>query len=309
MTTTSASSRPAQASSSGARRPPARLTSGQVASRSVRVGLVRKLLIGLTGLVLVGFVAGVIWSVSKSPVTIEEADVEGDSIVISNPRFVGRTETGERVTIVADRVVRRVGPIRLDKPVMTSADGTSATGTTGLWTPQTQTLNLDGDVVFTLDRGQVARAARAIWQPEAGSSGKAGAASVIAMEGGVEVETAEGDRMNSESARWHDGLRTIDLEGGVVINRASGDTATGANARWDTAQQILQMSGSARISLSGTTAEAGQIILDQARGVVTGVGASRITGALGTVTAERFQYTAATRRLQLNGRVRGNLEP
>jgi hypothetical protein len=69
------------------------------------------------------------------------------------------------------------------------------------------------------------------------------------------------------------------------------------------------MSGSARISLSGTTAEAGQIILDQARGVVTGVGASRITGALGTVTAERFQYTAATRRLQLNGRVRGNLEP
>lgn len=292
---------------------PRRLSSGQVARRSRRVASVRLLLIGFTGIVLAGFAGAVVWSLSQPTVAIPQAEVDSGNVIISDPRFVGRSEDGQRVTITAQRAIRKVGdtngPVRLDRPVLRSQDGTSATGLAGVWTPAAQRLDLDGSVVFTLDDGQVARAARAVWQPDAGPTGRAGAARVIDLDGLVEIRTPSGDVMTGAQARWHDGDRVLSLAGSVTLARASGDTAAAQAARIDSTREILQLTGSARMTLSGTTAMADRITVFQARQLVVGTGATRITGTFGTATAERFEYATGTRRLQLVGRVRGTLTP
>jgi hypothetical protein len=301
----SLSSAGAQAGRTG----PQRLNTGEVARRSARVGAVRRLLLAGTAVTLVGFAGAVIWSLSRPAAGIPQAQVDSGSLVISDPRFVGRSAEGQRVVITAERAVRRVGdndgPVTLQQLRLEADDGTSATGATGIWTPGAQTLTLEGDVVFTLGNGDVARAARALWEP--GSTESAGR--LISLDGGVRIQRPTGDVITSTAARWSQGGEILDLTGGATVARPAGDQASATTARWDNRRQILSLSGAARFEAGGTQATSSSATVFYNRQLVVGVGAARITGGVGTVTAERYEYSLASRRLLLVGRVRGTLDP
>jgi hypothetical protein len=287
---------------------PHRLSSGQVARRTVRVGAVRRLLLGGAALALVGFVGSVIWSMTRPAASIPQAQVDSGSLVISDPRFVGRTDEGQRVVITAERAVRRVGdsdgPITLENLRLEADDGTSATGQAGVWTPGTQVLTLERDVTFTLGNGDVARSATARWEP--GSSEATGR--LIHLGGGVRIEQPSGDVITSTAARWSQTGRILDLTGNATVNRPGGETASADAARLDSQRQILSLTGAARFAASGTVATSSSATVFYNRQLVVGVGSASITSGVGTVTSERYEYSLASRRLLLVGRVRGTLD-
>jgi hypothetical protein len=294
-------------------RPP-RLNSGTVARRSVRVKVVRQLLLAGTAVVLVAFAGSVIWRSSQPTIAIEQAKIEGDNLVIENPRFTGRTEAGERINITANRALRQAGnpnsPIRLELPNLVTDDGSKATARTGLWDPAAERLVMDEDVVFTLDSGDVARSKSAVWEPERTADGTASSASTILMTGGVTVDRDQGDRITSTAATWHDGRRTMAFDGGegrVLLSRQDGQSAIAGDAVWDQGRQILSMTNGVRLTLLEGTVESQDATVFYIRRTIIGTGSARLAAPVGIATAERYEYNLPTGRLQLIGRVRGQL--
>lgn len=284
-----------------------RLSSGQVARRSIRVGAVRRLLIAGAAIVALGLVGSVVITAMQPTPTIPEAQVSDGSLVIKDPRFVGRAESGEQVIVTAESAVRQVGdangPVTLKSPRLQAGEATTATALEGVWNPMTQRLDMTGNVEFRLADGQVATAGTAVWEPEAGGS------SSIAMGNGVRIVRADGDIIEGRTAIWSNGRATLALDGGVNLRRTSGDTASASSARWDSRRRVLTLSGGAQLATGDVQARSGTAILDYPSQSITGAGGIQLAGGIGTVTAERYEYSLATRRLRLIGRVRGTLDP
>lgn len=289
------------------RAPIQRLSSGQVARRTIRVGAVRRLLMIGAAVVALGLVGSVVITAMQPTPSIPEAQVSDGSLVIKDPRFVGRAESGEQVIVTAESAVRQVGeangPVTLKSPRLQAGEATTATAIEGVWNPLTQRLDMTGNVEFRLADGQVATAGTAVWEPEAGGS------SSISMGEGVRIVRADGDIIEGRSAIWSNGLATLALDGGVNLRRTSGDTASATSARWDSRRRVLTLSGSARLATGDVQASSGAAVLDYPGQSVTGTGGIQLSSGIGTVTAERYEYSLSTRRLRLTGRVRGNLDP
>lgn len=298
---------PSEAGARPRRTPIQRLSSGQVARRTIRVGAVRRLLMIGAAVVAVGLVGSVVFTAMQPTPSIPEAQVSDGSLVIKDPRFVGRAESGERVTVTAERAVRQVGdpngPVTLVSPRLEADQATTATAIEGVWNPLTQRLDMTGNVEFRLADGQVATAGTAVWEPEAGGS------SSISMGDGVRIVRADGDIIEGRTAIWSNDRATLAIDGNVNLRRTSGDTASAASARWDARRRVLTLSGSARLTTGDLQANSGTAVLDYPGQSVTGTGGTQLSGGIGTVTAERYEYSLSTRRLRLSGRVRGTLDP
>lgn len=298
---------PSEAGAQRLRTPIQRLSSGQVARRTIRVGAVRRLLMIGAAVVALGLVGSVVFTAMQPTPSIPEAQVSDGSLVIKDPRFVGRAESGERVVVTAESAVRQVGdsngPVTLISPRLQADGATTATALEGVWSPLTQRLDMTGNVEFRLADGQVATASTAVWEPEAGGS------SSISMGDGVRIVRADGDIIEGRSAIWSNARGTLALDGNVSLRRTTGDTASANSARWDARRRVLTLSGSARLATGDVQASSATAVLDYPAQSVTGTGGIQLVGGIGTVTAERYEYSLATRRLRLTGRVRGTLDP
>ncbi len=287
--------------------PVRRLSSGQVARRTIRVGAVRRLLIVGAVVVTIGLVGSVAITAMQPTPAIPNAEVSDGSLVIKDPRFVGRAESGEQVIVTAESAVRQVGdangPVTLKSPRLQADTATTATALEGVWNPLTQRLDMTGDVEFRLADGQVATSGTAVWKPEAGGS------SSISMGDGVRIVRTDGDIIEGGSAIWSNDRATLVLDGGVTLQRTSGDTASATSARWDARRRVMTLSGSAQLVTGDVQAQSSAAVLDYPRQSITGTGSIQLSGGIGTVTAERYEYSLSTRRLRLTGRVRGTLDP
>lgn len=69
---------------------------------------------------------------------------------MDNPRFVGRSQNGQRYEIVAKSAFRQPGSdiIVLDTPLYASEDGRKMLSVRGLYDPAKRTIELEGDVKF-----------------------------------------------------------------------------------------------------------------------------------------------------------------
>ena len=69
---------------------------------------------------------------------------------MEKPRFVGRSESGQRYEIVAKTAFRQPGTdiIVLDTPIYASEDGRKMLSVRGLYDPAKRTVELEGDVKF-----------------------------------------------------------------------------------------------------------------------------------------------------------------
>jgi hypothetical protein len=249
-----------------------RLTPQAARRRTIRVKATRLVFLAgasLSVLLLVGSV--ILRGVQGAGIDTSKL-VQNDQFVIENPEFIGTTKEGKRLKVTGARALRSVSDpnagVRLEKPKLETADGSTATAIQGVWLQSQQTLVLKGDVVFTRKSGEKARGATATWTSSP---------SVLLLEGGIEVT----------------------LPGG--------ENATAQSLQWEEAKQRTLLVGQAVIRFKGGEATSDRAIYDQVAKSVTGTGRISIRSEQGLSFADRYEYITTSKRLALSGNVRATV--
>ena len=271
--------------------------------RSFRVRQLRNGLSLAIVAVVVLFVGSVALRAIQPIERIEKAGVDADGdLVIDDPRFIGRTEGGAQVQIVAKQAVRSSGsglePVRLIEPVMTSSDGTVARSETGTWAELEQVLTLQGDVRTRLPDGDTTRSAAARWEIVPGEGN-----GILTLSGGVEVNRENGDRIRGTTSSWDDGRQLLAVAGPVSLSRDNGETASGAQANWDRATGTISLLGNAWYQrLNGHVVTGQEMTWDDPNNLVTIRGNGRYQlSATEHVAAEQIVWDRNARTIAMAG--------
>jgi hypothetical protein len=249
-----------------------RLTPQAARRRTIRVKAVRLVFLagaGLSALLLVGSV--ILRGVQGAGIDTSNL-VQDDQFVIQNPEFIGTTKEGKRLKVTGDRALRSVSDpnagVRLEKPKLETADGSTATALEGVWSQSKQTLVLKGNVVLLRKNGETARGA---------------------------------------TATWTSSPSVLILEGGVVVTLPGGETASAQSLQWQEAKQQTLLEGQAVIRFKGGEATSDRAIYDQVAKSVTGTGRTSIRTEQGLSFADRYEYITSSKRMALSGNVRATV--
>jgi hypothetical protein len=249
-----------------------RLTPQAARRRTIRVKAVRLVFLAGAGLSILLLVGSVIMRGVQGAGIDTSNLVQDNQFVIENPEFIGTTKEGKRLKVTGVRALRSVSDpnagVRLEKPKLETADGSTATALQGVWSQSQQTLLLNGEVVFTRKNGEKARGATATWTSSP---------SILLLQGGIEVTLPSGETASAQSLQWQETKRQTLLEGQAVI-RFKGGEATSDRA-----------------------------IYDQVTKSVTGTGRTSIRTEQGLSFADRYEYITSSKRLALSGNVRATV--
>jgi lipopolysaccharide export system protein LptC len=306
-----------------------RLTPHDAQRRTLRVKVTRFAFIGAAVAAILALVGNVAVRLVQTANQPGPAVVQGENLVIENPRFVGAAKDGSKIIVTAEKATRSMtaqdGVVQLEKPVLETSDGSQATANTGIWSQDKQNLLLDGDVVLTRQGGDRATSSSAVWTS---------IPSQLTMNGGVTLTRLGGDRATSDTAIWSKDTSQLSVIGNVQVSRTGGATATSGVATWRSDIGALDLTGGANINLpSGESASALTARLDDRRGDVMlygqavvrfsagqasssraiyssssgqlkGEGGVQITSGLGTGTADSYTYETRSKRLNMSGNAR-----
>lgn len=259
--------------------------------RAARIKILRLSMMGLSilsALLFIGFAIISAFSAnSKAPKDI----ADGDSLVLSKPRFIGHSASGGKIVITAERATRSVGNaegvVALEKPRMVSEEGADIASKTGVWDQNNQVLRLQEEVVMVYPTGDKVYSSEAYWGPD---SPNTPAAKNSANAGIKESMQA------APSKLW--------LMGKVHFIRPTGETIDGENAIWDGKAGRLSLSGNVLVSMINGNATSQSLSLETNSRIVRGGGGVNITLPMGTGSAQSYEYYPDTRRLILRGGAR-----
>jgi hypothetical protein len=258
-----------------------------------------------------------------------QAVIQGESLVLDSPRFIGQTKSGDKVIVTAQKATRILSddnaPVKLEQPVLETGDGSKARGKTGTWSQTTQTMTLAGGVVLLHRSGDEATATSAIYAAGPGQ---------LTLSDQVVLTQATGDTVTGNRAIWSKSPEVLTVEGAVTITRKGGQTARATRAVWQAALGLLELSGGVELQLqSGERATAQTAQLDeksgdltlegdvvvqfksgQARsararftrqtGVLVGDGGVQFNSDMGSGNADSYVYETRTKRLNMRGNAR-----
>jgi hypothetical protein len=303
-----------------------RMTANDARVRTIRVKLTRILFLAGAMTAVLALVGSVLVRAIETAALPSADLVDGKNLVLDTPRFVGRTKSGGRVVVTAQKATRSLaqadGAVQLVKPVLETSDGSTATADNGIWSQEKQTLSLRGNVLLNRQGGDVAQSQTADWtsQPER-----------LTMAGGVSLVRQNGDNATGENAVWDAEAALLTVLGNVNIARKSGERGSSNRAMWQSQQGVLALDGNVNLTLpSGESAFAqtvrfnegdGTLLLQQgvvvrfaagqanstravfqsATGRLTGDGGVNITSDLGNGRADRYVYETRSKRLNLSG--------
>jgi hypothetical protein len=313
-------------------RPRRRMTPKDARLRTIRVKTMRVVFLAGAVASILALAGTAIIRATQPKANFDSAVVKGENLVLDAPRFVGRTKSGGRIVVTAEKAVRSMsnntGAVQLEKPVLQTDDGSTATANTGIWSPDPQTLSLDGNVKLTRQAGDVATSATANWVSDPAS---------LTMNGNVVMTRENGDNVEGTNAVWQSNPAQLSVSGDVIIVRATGARASGGTAVWRSDQSVLELRQAVRITLpSGEGASAQRARFDDrfgnltlegqavvrfnsgqatssrayyqgATGRVTGEGGIQINSSLGNGSADRYVYETRSKRLNMSGNARVTL--
>ncbi|MEN9874169.1 MAG: hypothetical protein RL186_1066, partial [Pseudomonadota bacterium] len=106
--------------------PRQRLTPADARRRTVRVKATRlALLVGAAA--SIAALAGTVGLRLLQPTTkFNQAVIQGESLVLDSPRFIGQTKSGDKVIVTAQKATRILSddnaPVKLEQPVLETGD-------------------------------------------------------------------------------------------------------------------------------------------------------------------------------------------
>ena len=309
-----------------------RMTATDVRLRTLRVKTLRiGFLVGAIAAVL-ALVGSVAFQAMQGQAQLNEAVIQGEKLVIESPRFVGRTKDGGKVIVTARTATRamndQTGKVSLDKPVLETGDGSTATATNGVWTQSEQSLTLNGDVVLKHFGGDRATSTSDLWTSvpaaltmndnvvlsrQAGDKATANTAiwtsnpAQLTFSGNVNITRPSGASLVAGVAVWRNDIGALDVQNGVRISLPSGESATAQTARFSDRAGDLGLQGQVVVTFAQGQASSARADFNGTTGRLTGEGGVEVRSSLGIGTASRYAYETRTRRLNLNGDARVTL--
>ena len=270
---------------------------------------------GIFGGLLIGF-----WAVSimKPKQSLEKQLVEGNDLVIENPRFVGHSPSNGKITIVGTRAMRAIdkssSTVTIENPDVSSDMGAELTATEGKWNQQTQELILSGNVVYKNKNGDNATSEKAYWSIRDPRTNDLAAPIdtkkpfnvtgqvLVWLVGNAKLSRKSGENLHSDVLIWNDKTQVANAEGNAIFTTDK-NKVTAAKIRVERLAQKAFASGNVVISGEKFEAHSQEFEYDHKTKDAVGSGGVTVISEGSSAKAATYIYNTDTKRTILKGGV------
>ena len=292
----------------------------QFTLRTMRVNLLRRglLLAAAISAGLFGGFLGVSLLLPKQD--LQKQLIVGNDLVISNPRFIGHSESGGKITIVAEKALRSINGnaavVSLVNPHVTSASGADLVAKTGNWNQETQELELIDNVVYKNTNGDNSTSDKAYWMADdprthdvkapapKNAMKKPMGQPLIWLMGNVRLFRESGENLTSTLAIWNDKTQILDTQGSVVLTSEE-NRVTANSIKFDRLGGHAYAAGGVTVTSKNVTAHSETLDYDNKTKTMYGFGNIVITSGGNSASAKSYEYNLDTKRVVLKGQVNG----
>jgi hypothetical protein len=292
----------------------------QFTLRNMRINVLRRMLL-LAAAISAGLFAGFFGvSLLLPKQDLEKQLIVGNDLVITNPRFIGHSSSGGKITIVAEKALRSINGndavVSLVNPHVTSGSGADLVAVNGIWNQATQELELSKNVVYKNSNGDNATSDFAYWMandprihdlkaPVPKNAAKQEAGQPLTwLIGNVQLFRKSGEKLNSDLAIWNDKTGVLDAQGNVALTSGK-NHITAKNIKFDRPSAHAYAKGGVTVTTEKVTAQSETLDFDNNTKTVYGFDNVIITSGGNSARAKSYEYNLDTKRVVLKGGVSG----